>query len=329
VSAKPAQGTTPAGPTWARRWEIAWSTWERFTQDRCSTSAWSLACKGFLAIFPALIALLGLVHVLNLSGTAVHNLITALNKILPLGAAQVVSQAVTSASRQSATESIIALISGILVALWSVAGAISTLQIALDIAFEVPHDRRYIARHMRSLPLMFATVILGLGASALSVFGASVGHAVRSQMPFGQTAFTIIWTTARWLVVIAAITVLLQICYSYGPNRRRPRWRWASPGSTIGAAIFVVASLGFSFYVKNFGSYQKVYGALAGAVVLILWLYLGGLAVLVGAELNAEIEREAASCRRRAVHRQGDLSGAMDWLRSRGNALAPGQTSVR
>jgi membrane protein len=307
VSAKAAPHSSRARLGWSGRRAIAKNTWERYTQDRCSTTAWSLACKGFLAIFPALIALLGLVHVLNLSGTAVHRLTTALHEVLPPGASEVVSQAVTSASRQSASESVIALIGGILVALWSVAGGISTLQIALDIAYEVPHDRRYIARHLRSLPLMLATVILGLGASALSVFGASVGHAIRHQMPFGGTAFSIIWTAARWLITVAAITVLLQILYSHGPNRKGPRWRWTSAGSTVGAAIFVIASLGFSFYVKHFGSYEKVYGALAGAVILIFWLYLGGIAVLVGAELNAEIERRGASGRRQVDHRQGDL----------------------
>jgi membrane protein len=255
-----------------------------------------------------LIALLGLVHLLNLSGTAVHHLTTALHEVLPPGASDVVSQAVNSASRQSASESVIALSGGILVALWSVAGGISTLQIALDIAYEVPRDRRYIARHLRSLPLMFATMILGVGASALSVFGASVGHAIGPHMPFGGTAFTIIWTIARWLITVAAITVLLQLFYTYGPNRKGPGWRWTSLGSTIGAAIFVVASLGFSFYVKNFGSYEKVYGALAGAVIMILWLYLGGIAVLVGAEVNAEIQSRTAPRRRQIDRSQGDLT---------------------
>lgn len=292
VRAAPAQPAIPAGLGWAGWLAIAKNVQARFVRDRCSTTAWSLACKGFLAIFPALIALLGLVHLLHLGESAVQKLTSSIGKVLPPGAAEVVSQAVHSASHQSSSESVIALIGGILVALWSVSGGISTLQIALDITYEEPHDRRYIARHLRSLPLILATIILGLGASALSVFGASLGHAIGPHMPFGGTAFTIIWTAARWLLSVAAITVLLQLCYTYGPNRNGPGWRWISPGSVIGAVIFVAASLGFSIYVKNFGSYQKVYGALAGAVVLIFWLYLGGLAVLVGAELNAQLERE-------------------------------------
>lgn len=99
----------------------------------------------------------------------------------------------------------------------------------------------------------------------------------------------------RWLVVVVAMTLLLAICYSYGPNRTAPRWRWSIPGSAIGVAIFVLASLGFSFYVTNFAAYGKVYGAFAGVVILIIWLYLGGLAVLFGAEINAQAERQAAT----------------------------------
>jgi membrane protein len=113
-------------------------------------------------------------------------------------------------------------------------------------------------------------VILGLAAFAISVFGASVGHAIQSHIPLDGTAFTINWTILRWFVAVAAITVLFQVHYSYGPNRKRPGWRWTSPGSALGAAIFVLASLGFSIYVKNFSSYEKTYGALTGAVVLIL-----------------------------------------------------------
>jgi Predicted membrane protein len=143
------------------------------------------------------------------------------------------------------------------------------------------------------VPLMLATVTVGLIGSALSVFGASVGKAIESHAPFAGTAFAVTWNVARWVIVVAAITLLLAIYYSYGPNRKARHWRWSTLGSAVGAVILVLASLGFSFYVKNFGSYAKIYGAFAGVVILIIWLYLGGLAVLVGAEINAESECQA------------------------------------
>jgi membrane protein len=109
------------------------------------------------------------------------------------------------------------------------------------------------------------------------------------------TAFVVAWTIVRWLVTAVLVTLLFSVFYFLGPNRKSPHWRWISPGGLLGSALFRLASVGVSFYVSYFDSYSKTYGALPGVVILTFWLYLTGIAVLLGAEVNAEAERQAAA----------------------------------
>jgi membrane protein len=267
-------------------------TGRKIVRDRVSMSAGSLAYHWFLALFPAVIAILGVFALVRANGHFVTSVTHAVEKGLPPGVGTVFTGAVKAATvRESG--SVVAVIVGVIAAVWSASAGMSALQQALDVAYEVPVDRKFLARRVHSIPLMAATLVLGGIGAALVILGAPIGAGIEGHVPLHGLAFSVIWTIARWAVTLVAITGLFSIFYFLGPNRESPRWEWVSVGGVFATAGFLAASLGFSFYVTRFGSYGKIYGTFAGVAILIFWLYLTGLAVLVGGELNAQLERQA------------------------------------
>lgn len=264
---------------------------KEFKDDRATLTSAGMAFYWFLSIFPAMLALVGLLGLVDASEAAVDSITDVVNSALPGQAAEVLATAIAG---REAGGSLVATIVGVALALWSASAGMVGLQMGLDVAYDVTADRTFVKKRLVAFELMVAMLVLGGTATALIVFGAPLGDALRDNLPFGG-AFVVVWTLLRWGLGIAALTGLFATIYYLAPNRDSPKWVWVSPGGLLAAAIWLLASLGFSFYVSSFGKYAETYGSLAGVVVLLLWLYLTALAVVLGGELNAELERQSAA----------------------------------
>jgi membrane protein len=269
------------------------------TRDRITTSAASLAFHLCLALFPALIAAVGLLELLGLSPSELGSVVHDVRVLLPAQMAQTVEGALRSQPGKLAGGLEVGV--GLLVATWSAVEAMASLQVGLDVAYEVSTDRGFLRRRLMSLPLVGLTVVLGGAATALAVLGDPLRTLLPSSFAFASSTADVGWVLVRWIGALCLVTALLSSYYWLGPNLDREHRRWLSAGAFGGAAAWLGASAGFSFYLDHFGRESRTYGSFAGVAVLLLWLYLTGLVVLLGAELNCEIDRRARSRGRQVV----------------------------
>lgn len=262
-------------------------------EDRITTISGSLAFHWFLAIFPAAVALIGLLGLIGLSPGTLHSIVHGASTIMPSQTSQILTDALRQQPGKATSR--LEIVLGIIVAVWSATEAMAALQIGLDVAFEVKKDRGFFGRRAMAVPLLLLTLVLGVSASSLLVLGDPIRSLLPAHFPLVAPAANVAWTAVRWLGAMVLVMVLLSAYYAIGPRRDRFTWRWITPGSIVATIGWLAASAAFSEYLNHFGHDTKSYGAFADVAVLLLWLYLTGLAVLLGAEINCEVDRLRAA----------------------------------
>ena len=257
-----------------------------FVKDDCMDLSKQIAYSSLLAFLPAVVLLVGL---LGLFG-GYDQLQQLLGSVAPKAVLQAIQIAQDSAANTG--RSLAAVIVGGALAIWAASGAMSTIIKATNRAYEHVETRPFWRLRLIAIFLVIVTGIVTAGVFLLIVFGAPIGQAIANRAGLGD-AFETVWGILRWPLGFLVILVFFALVYYVAPDAEPRSWKWVSPGSFLGALIWLGLSALFALYTSFSSSYDRTYGSLAGAIVLLLWLNYSAVALLYGAELNAELERQA------------------------------------
>ena len=286
-----------AGSARAARPDRRWSWWgvlkrtvTEFRDDNVTDWAAALTYYGVLSIFPALIALISVVGLLGSSATS--SLLDNLKAFTPGPAKDILTNAVTGVSRSQGSSGILFVV-GLALALWSASGYVAAFMRAANSIWDAPEGRPI----WKTLPVrlgvtVVTVVVLAAGAIAVVVSG-PVAQRVGDLLGLGSAAVTA-WEIAKWPALVLLFGLLLSILYYAAPNVVHPGFRWVTPGGVLAIIVWIAASAAFALYVAAFSSYNKTYGSLGGVIVFLIWLWVSNIAILLGAEFDAELARERA-----------------------------------
>ncbi len=270
-----------------RGWkQVVKRAWAENNADNMPIIAGGVAFFGFLAIFPALIALISIYGLVASPAQAAEQ-VESVTSGLPEAAQELISDQVTAVTENAGGALTFSLIVSILAALWSASGGVNNIVKAVNIAYDEAETRNFVKLRALSLALTLGAVVFVV----LTIGLVAVLPLVLDALPLG-VAGSVLAEIGRWVALLALVAGSLAILYRVAPDRDAPRFRWVSLGSIVVTVVWALVSLGFSLYVNNFGSYDKTYGAIAGVIVLMLWLYLTCYLVLLGAEINSEAEHQ-------------------------------------
>ncbi len=265
--------------------ELGHRIWLKIWEDEVPGRAASLSYYFLFALFPSLLFITAFVGLLR-TPVLMNALMAYVSTILPEDAASLLARTLAEALA-GASRGLLSV--GALAALWAASSGTLAIMAALDVAYQLPEHRTWVRRRLIALALTLALTVFTLGALVLLVFGERIGEAVARRVGLGPL-FRASWVVLQWPVAVVLALTGIALVYCLAPARRRP-WRWITPGSVFALTTWVAMSLGLRVYVHYFGAFNTTYGSIGGVILLMLWLYGSGVALLVGAEIDFEAER--------------------------------------
>ncbi|WP_426227308.1 YihY/virulence factor BrkB family protein [Pseudarthrobacter sp. DSP2-3-2b1] len=284
-SRKPDSPTEVSKPSWKY---IAKKTLREFTKDQCPDLAASLTYYSVLSIFPALLALVSLLGIFGDPQKTTSALLDIVQGFAPGQTLDTIRPVVQDLASSSAAG--LTLVLGLLTALWSASGYVGAFGRAMNRIYETDEGRPFVKLRGTMLGVTIVNLLIVVAIAAMLVLSGPVAESVGNMIGLGG-AFLTVWDIAKWPVMLVLIIAAIAILYYATPNVKQPKFRWMSMGSAIALVVFLLASLAFGFYVANFSSYNKTYGAIGGVIVALLWLWILNMSLLFGAEFDAEMER--------------------------------------
>jgi membrane protein len=268
--------------------DILWRVYQEFTADRITLIAAGATFYLLLALFPALAAFVS-IYGFVADPVTIADHIAFLGGVLPSGGVQLIESQLESLASQDQAALSFGFVSGLLIALWSANNGIKTLFEALNVAYDETEKRGFIKLNLISLLFTLGAIVIGI----LFIVSVGIVPAVLALLGLGGVAETLI-SLARWPILFAAAVFGIAILYRFGPSREYAKWRWVTWGSVLATAVWLIASVLFSWYLTNFANYNATYGSLGAVIGFMMWTWISVVILLFGAELNSEMEHQTA-----------------------------------
>lgn len=282
---KPDTPTRVHKPSWKY---VFRRTIREFSNDQCIDSAGALTYFGVLSLFPGLLAIFSILGVLGGGQGAIDSILSIVKEVAPGSTAKIVRGPLEQFANSPTAG--LALVSGIVLAIWSASGYVAAFSRSMNRIYEIDEGRPYWKLKPAQLLVTVIVIVLVVVMITVLVVSGPVTNALGNALGIGPVVQTV-WSILKWPLLAAAVIAAIAVLYYAAPNAKQPKFRWVTLGGTLALVLIVLATLGFGLYVANFSHYNKSYGSLAGVIIFLIWLWITNIALLFGAEFDAELER--------------------------------------